>query len=165
MAKDSSFDIVSVIDMQEVDNAINQGRKEIVNRYDLKNTNSTIELDREQNKVVMETANDMALTAILDVIKSKMIKRGISPKALDVSKAEDAAGGRLRQEIELVTGISTEKSKEINLLIKKSKLRVKTQIEGDKLRVSAKSKDLLQEAIVLVKEANVEIPLQFVNFR
>lgn len=165
MAKDSSFDIVSEIDMQEVDNAINQGKKEIVNRYDLKNTDSTIELDREQDKIVIETANDMALAAIVDVIKSKMIKRGISPKALDVSKAEDAAGGRLRQDIDLVTGISTEKAKEINQLIKKSKMKVKAQIEGDKLRISGKSKDLLQDAIALVKESNMEIPLQFVNFR
>jgi len=165
MAKDSSFDIVSEINMQEVDNGINQAKKEVVNRYDLKNTNSVINLDKDQDKIVIETANDMALAAVVDVIKTKMIKRGISPKALDISKAEDASGGRIRQEIGLVRGISSEKAKEINQLIKKSKLKVKTQIEGDKLRISGKSKDLLQDTINLVKDAHMEIPLQFINFR
>ncbi len=165
MGKDSSFDIVSEIDMQEVDNGINQAKKEVVNRYDLKSTNSNIDLDRDQDKIIVETANDMALTAVVDVIKTKMIKRGISPKALDISKAEDASGGRVRQEINLVRGISSEKAKEINQIIKKSKIKVKTQIEGDKLRISGKSRDLLQETIALVKESNMEIPLQFINFR
>jgi len=165
MGKDSSFDIVSEIDMQEVDNGINQAKKEVVNRYDLKSTNSNIDLDRDQDKIIVETANDMALTAVVDVIKTKMIKRGISPKALDISKAEDASGGRVRQEIKLVRGISSEKAKEINQIIKKSKIKVKTQIEGDKLRISGKSRDLLQETIALVKESNMEIPLQFINFR
>lgn len=165
MAKDSSFDIVSSLDMQEIDNAVNQTRKEAATRYDLKTTATQIEMDRNEGKITITTNNDFALRSVIDVLESKLIKRDVSLKALVFSKVEPASGGQVRQLIDLVQGISTEKAKEINRAIKDSKIKVNVQIEGDKLRVSAKSKDLLQEAIALVKGNDFTIPLQFINFR
>lgn len=165
MAKESSFDIVSNLDLQEVDNSVNQAKKEVVNRYDLKSTKSEIALDKEGLRITITTENDMALRAVVDILQSKMVKRSISLKALDLGKVRPAAAGRVSQDIALVSGISADKAREINQLIKNSKIKVRSQVEGDKLRIVAKSKDLLQETIALIKEADVDIPLQFVNFR
>ncbi|HEX21395.1 MAG TPA: YajQ family cyclic di-GMP-binding protein [Actinobacteria bacterium] len=165
MAKNNTFDIVSVLDMQEVDNAVNQARKEVVTRYDLKKTNTVIELDSEEGKILITTDNDFTLRSVVDIIKSKAVHRKISLKALEIDKIEPAAAGRVRQTVNLVQGIPMEKSKEINRLIKSAKLKVSVAIEGDKLRVSSKSRDLLQEVMTLVKKADLNIPLQFVNFR
>lgn len=165
MAKESSFDIVSNLDLQEVDNAVNQAKKEVMNRYDLKSTKSEIALDKEGLRISITTDNDMALRAVVDILQSKMVKRSISLKALDLGKIKPAAAGRVSQDIVLVSGISADKAREINQLIKNSKIKVRSQVEGDKLRIVAKSKDLLQETIILIKEADVDIPLQFVNFR
>ena len=165
MAKDNSFDIVSILDMQEIDNAVNQTKKEASTRYDLKTTATQIELDRNQSKITITTNNDFALRSVIDVLESKLVKRQISLKALIIKGVEPTSGGRVRQIIDLVQGISSEKAREINRLIKDTKLKVNVQIEGEKVRVSAKSKDLLQEAISLVKNADFNIPLQFINFR
>lgn len=165
MAKNNTFDIVSVLDMQEVDNAVNQCRKEVVTRYDLKNSNTVIELDSDEGKILITTDNDFTLRSVIDILKSKAVHRKISLKALDIEKIEPAAGGRVRQVINLVQGIPMEKAKEINRMIKSAKLKVSVAIEGDKLRVSSKSRDLLQEVIAMVKTAGLDIPLQFVNFR
>lgn len=165
MAKNNTFDIVSVLDMQEVDNAVNQCRKEVVTRYDLKNSNTVIELDSDEGQILITTDNDFTLRSVIDILKSKAVHRKISLKALDIEKIEPAAGGRVRQVINLVQGIPMEKAKEINRMIKSAKLKVSVAIEGDKLRVSSKSRDLLQEVIAMVKTAGLDIPLQFVNFR
>jgi len=165
LAKNNTFDIVSVLDMQEVDNAVNQCRKEVITRYDLKNSHTELELDTEEGKIVINTDNDFTLRSVVDILKSKAVRRKISLKALDIEKMEQAAGGRVRQVINLVQGIPMEKAKEINRLVKSAKLKVTVAIEGDKLRVSSKSRDLLQEVIAMVKEAGLDIPLQFVNFR
>ena len=165
MAKDSSFDIVSELDMQEVDNAVNQATKEITNRYDLKSSNTSIVLEREESSISIESETDYTLNSSVDVLKSKLVKRGISLKALDSGKIESAASGRSRQSIRLIQGLSTEKAKEIVKLIKDRKLKVTASIQGEVVRVSGKKKDDLQEAITLVKGEDLGLPLQFVNYR
>lgn len=165
MAKENSFDIVSILNVQEVDNAVNQTRKEAATRYDLKSTATEIGFDRQQRKVTIITSNEFALRSVVDVLESKLVKRQISLKALSFGRVEPATGGRVRQVVNLIHGISSEKAREINKFIKDAKLKVNVQIEGDKLRVSARSIDLLQEVISMVKQADFNIPLQFVNYR
>ena len=165
MAKDNSFDIVSTLDLQEIDNAVNQTGKEADTRYDLKATATEIEFDRSGGKITINSADEFALRSVYDVLSSKLVRREISLKALVPGKVETAPNSRVRQAIDLVQGISSEKAKEINRLIKDSKIKVNVAIEGDKLRVTSKSRDYLQEAINLVKESKMDIPLQFINFR
>lgn len=165
MAKDSSFDVVSELDLQEVDNAVNQATKEIANRYDLKKSDTTIELDRENSSIGVESENDYTLGASVDVLKSKLVKRGVSLKALDEGKVEPATSGRARQTIGLTQGIETEKGKEVVKALKDAKLKVSASIQGDSVRVSGKNKDDLQEAIAVIKGADFGQPLQFVNYR
>lgn len=165
MAKESSFDVVSELDLQEVDNAVNQAVKEIVNRYDLKKSGTTIELDRDQSSIEVESENDYTLGASVDVLQSKVVKRGISLKALDMGKVEPASSGRARQSIGLKQGIATEKGKEIVKVLKATKLKVGVSIQGDSVRVSGKNKDDLQEAIAVIKGEDFGLPVQFVNYR
>lgn len=165
MAKDSSFDVVSEIDFQEVDNAINQAVKEIQNRYDLKSSGSQVELDKGKTKFTITTDSDFTLKSVSDVIESKFIKRGISLKALSYGKIEQASGGKVRQEVSILHGIPTEKAKEIIKIIKETKIKVQSQIEGEKLRISGKNKDDLQSCITLLKEKDLGLPLQFTNYR
>lgn len=165
MAKDSSFDIVSVVDMQEVDNAVNQARKEAATRYDLKATGTTIDFDRGELRLTVTTANELALRSVIDLLKSKLIRRGVDIKALAIGSVTPAPQGRVRQECRIVQGIDADKARQINKAIKDRKLKVNTQIEGDKLRVTGKSKDTLQQVIQSLKSQDFGIPLQFVNFR
>ena len=158
-----SFDIVSKVDMQEVDNAINQTVKEIGQRYDFKGTKSEVTLEKESIKVLAD--DDFRLKAIIDILQSKFVKRGISPKALQYGKAEQASGGMLRQIITLQVGISKEKAKEIGQVIKETKLKVQSQIQDDQLRVTGKNIDDLQEVIKTLKGKDLDIDLQVVNFR
>jgi uncharacterized protein YajQ (UPF0234 family) len=158
-----SFDIVSKVDMQEVDNAINQTIKEIAQRYDFKKSKSEVTLENESIKVLAD--DDFKLKAVVDILQSKFVKRGISPKALQYGKAESASGGMVRQIITVQQGVSKEKGKEIISVVKESKLKVQGQIQEDQVRVTGKNIDDLQDIIKLLKERDLGIELQFVNFR
>ena len=158
-----SFDIVSKVDMQEVDNAINQAKKEIAQRYDFKGTKS--EIDMKDDAIIVLADDDYKLTAITDIIQSKMLKRGISLKSLDYGKEEDASMGMIRQSITIKQGIATEKAKEINKIIKETKMKVQSQIQGDQVRITAKKIDDLQEVIQLLKGKDLDVDLQFINMR
>ncbi len=163
MATQFSFDIVSQVDMQEVTNSVNQANKEISQRYDFKGSMAKIEINEE--KLVLYADDDFRLKAVVDVLQSKMIKRGISLKALDFGKPEDAAKGTMRQEIVLRQGIDKEYAKKINTMIKNSKLKVNSQIQGDQLRVTGKVKDDLQQVMQMLKNEDLDIELQFINYR
>ncbi|WP_243369863.1 YajQ family cyclic di-GMP-binding protein [Geotalea sp. SG265] len=158
-----SFDIVSKVDMQEVDNAVNQAVKEISQRYDFKGSKSEVTLEKDAVKVLTE--DDFRLKAIVDILQSKFIKRGISPKALQYGKVENASGSMVRQMITIQQGVSKEKGKEINNVIKETKLKVQSQIQDDQVRVTGKNIDDLQQIIQLLKGKDLGIDLQFVNFR
>ena len=158
-----SFDIVSKVDMQEVDNAVNQTVKEIIQRYDFKGSKSEVTL--EQNTVKILADDDFRLKAIVDILQSKFIKRGLSLKALEYGKAETASGGMVRQIITVQQGISKEKGKIVCAHIKESKLKVQAQIQDDQVRVTGKNIDDLQEVIQLMKGKDVGVELQFINFR
>lgn len=163
MAKDSSFDIVSEIDMQEMDNAVNQALKEISQRYDFKGSKAEIILAEDCVKLSAE--DDYKINAILDILKGKMIKRNISPKFLNPGKIENASGATLKQTVEIQKGLSKEKAKEVTACIKELKLKVQAQIMDDKVRVSAAKKDDLQNVIQLLKSKDFGIELQFANMR
>ncbi|UFS71570.1 YajQ family cyclic di-GMP-binding protein [Geomonas sp. RF6] len=158
-----SFDIVSKVDMQEVDNAVNQTIKEIAQRYDFKGSKSEVTMEKESIKVLAD--DDFKLKAIIEILQSKFIKRGISPKALQMGKAEDASGSMVRQIITVQQGISKEKAKEIGAVIKETKLKVQSQIQDDQVRVTGKNIDDLQDVIKTLKGKDLDIELQFVNFR
>ena len=158
-----SFDIVSKVDVQEIDNAINQARKEIDQRYDFKGTHNEINL--EKDAIVLLGADDYKLDAVIDVLKGKLVRRNVSPKCLDYGKKEPASGGAVRQRVAIVQGVSTEKGKEIIKFIKDTKLKVQAQIMDDQVRVSGKKIDDLQEVIQAVKGHDFGIELQFVNMR
>lgn len=163
MAKESSFDIVSKVDMSEVSNAIQIAMKEIQTRYDFKGSKSTISLDKEE--LVLVSDDEYKLEQLKDVLISKMIKRGIPVKNLDYGKIEGASGGTVRQRAKLVQGIDKDNAKIINTLIKNSGLKVKSQIQDDQIRVTAKSRDDLQQIISAVRESKITVDVQFVNYR
>jgi len=165
VAKDQSFDVVSQVDMQEVDNAVQQATKELVQRYDLKDTGSSITLDKAASTVVVSAPSDFVLGQVRDVLASKVVRRGIDLKALDWGKIEAASGGSSRCTAHVVNGIDAELARRINKEIRDEKFKVKVQIEGDKLRVSSASRDELQAVIAFVKDHDYGIPLQFVNYR
>lgn len=163
MASSYSFDVVSQVDMQEVDNAINQALKEINQRYDFKNSKVEIELGEEEIKLLAD--DEFKMDAVIDILKAKLIKRGVSPKALDLGKLEKASLGSVRQIAKIVKGISKEKAKEIAQEIKSSKIKVQAQIMENQLRISGKDKDDLQAAISLLKGKDFGIEMQFTNYR
>lgn len=158
-----SFDIVSKIDMQEVDNAVNQAIKEISQRYDFKGSKSEITQEKDTIKILAD--DDYKLKAVVDVLQSKLIKRGLSLKSMQYGKVEPASGGMVRQIITMMQGISKEKGKEIVAAIKASKIKVQGQIQDDQVRVTGKNRDDLQETIQLLKSKELEVEMQFVNFR
>jgi len=158
-----SFDIVSEINLQEVDNAVNQARKEIATRYDFKNSKSEIRFEKEILELVAD--DDYKMKAVTDVLQGKVVKRGVSLKALEYGKVEAAAGGLLKCQVKLVKGIATEKAKEIVKMIKEAKFKVNAQIQDEQVRISGKSRDELQAVIAAVKAKDFGIPLQFSNYR
>lgn len=162
MASNCSFDIVSEVNLQEVDNAVNQARKEISQRYDFKGSKAEIKWDKEEIKILGE--DDFRVKSIIDVLQDKMIKRSVSIKALKYEKL-DTTGGMVRQTIKIQMGISKEKSKEVIAEIKASKLKVQAQIMDDKVRITSKKIDSLQEVMKMIKSKDFDIPLQFTNFR
>ena len=158
-----SFDIVSKVDMQEVDNAVNQAIKEIGQRYDFKGSKSQITPEKDSVKILAD--DDYKLKAVIDVLQSKFLKRNISVKALQYGKVEPASGGLVRQIITVQQGISKEKAKEIIAVVKDAKLKVQAQIQDDQVRVTGKNRDDLQDAIQLLKSKDLDVEMQFLNFR
>ena len=163
MAKDCSFDVVSEVNMQEVDNAVNQAKKEIGTRYDFRGSKSEISLEGETIKVISD--DEYKLNAVIDVVKGKMAKRNVALKNLDYGKVEPASGATVRQVITIKKGISKETAKDVVKLIKNMKLKVTAQIMEDQVRVTGKDKDSLQEVIQMLKQQDLPVELQFVNFR
>ncbi|MEE0338509.1 YajQ family cyclic di-GMP-binding protein [Acidaminococcus fermentans] len=163
MAKNSSFDIVSQIDMQELDNALNQTRKEIEQRYDFRGSNATIELADGDLKLAAE--DEYKLGAILDILRQRMAKRGLSLRSLDPGKVGPAAKGTVRQTVKLKQGIDKETAKKVIAAIKGAKIKVTTQQQDDQIRVSGPKKDDLQAVIQLVKGQDFGIDMQFINMR
>ena len=163
MPADNSFDVVCKIDMQEVTNALDQARREIENRYDLKGTKNEIVL--EKTDITLTSADDMKLKAVTDILQSKLHKRGVPLKALTYGKVETGSGGVLRQKIGLQQGIPIDKAKEIVRLIKDTKIKVQAAIQEDQIRVSGKSLDDLQKVMGLLREKDLGIALQFTNRR
>lgn len=163
MAKESSFDIVSKVDLSEVTNAINIAEKEIANRYDFKGSKSQITLENEE--IVLVSDDEFKLKQLKDVLLNKLIRRKVAIKNLDYGKIEPASGGTVRQRAKIIQGIDKDNAKTINKIIKDMKLKVKTQIQDDQIRVTGKSKDDLQNVIAKLRETDSPIELQFINFR
>lgn len=158
-----SFDVVNTIEMMEVDNAISQANKEVLQRFDFKGSNTT--LVRKDKEIVLESSDDYKLSATLDVLQSKLAKRNVPLKVLKIDEPEPASGGRARQKITLQEGIDTERSKQIVKMIKDKKLKVQASIQGESVRVTGKKKDDLQEVMSFLKASDFSLPLQFTNFR
>jgi hypothetical protein len=159
-----SFDVVSEVNRQELKNAVDQAQREIGQRYDFKDTNSTIE--QNELALTLRTSSEDRLRALKTVLEERLVKRGVSLRGLDWGKSEAATGDTVRQVVTVKVGISSDKAREINKLIKeKAPKGVSTQTQGDSIRVSSKKRDDLQTAISLLKSADLGIPLQFVNFR
>ncbi len=163
MAGDFSFDIVSDFDRQELVNAVDQTRREMQQRYDLKNANGR--LDLEKDEIVVTAPADITLRAIVDVLETKMVRRGIDLKVLSFGQVENASGGNVRQRITLKRGTPQDLAREITKLVRDAVPKVRTQVQGDAVRVSSKSKDDLQRVIAAVKGKGYDVPLQFVNYR
>lgn len=165
MAKDQSFDVVSQVDLQEVDNAVQQAVKELVQRYDLKDTGSTISLDKHAATLLVTAPSDFVFKQVKDVLDTKFVKRTIDLKAITWGKIESASGGTVRITGTIVNGIDIEIARKINKDVRDEKFKVKVQIEGDKVRISSGSRDDLQAVIVFLKAKDYGIPLQFNNYR
>ena len=165
MAETHSFDIVSQVNLQEVDNAVNQARKEIGQRYDFKGSKSSIELNQKDHTITMVSDDEFKMKSVIDVVQTKLIKRGVPIKALDFGHTEPSAGGTVRQIIKLRVGISKEDAKLLVQVIKDTKLRVQSQIMDDQVRVTGKNKDDLQKIIGMLREAELKFAIQFTNYR
>jgi hypothetical protein len=162
---DNSFDVVSQIEMPEVNNAIQQAMKEVTTRYDLKDSKSSIELNEKEKKLTLASADDFKLKAITEILQSKLVKRGVPIKNLTYGTVNSSAGSTVKQEVTLTSGIPIEKSRDIVKKIKDSKLKLQAAIQGDLVRISGKDRDTLQQAIALLKGSDFGIDLQFINFR
>lgn len=162
---DNSFDVVSKIDLPEVNNAIQQAAKELLTRYDLKNSKSNIELNEKEHKITLTSADEFKLKAITEILEQKMAKRGVPLKGLTFGPIIPSAGSSVKQEITLQQGIPIEKCREIVKLIKDSKKKVQASIQGDLIRITGKDRDSLQETIALLKGQDFGIDMQFTNYR
>ncbi len=165
MAKQNSFDVVSEVDMEEVRNAVNQSMKEIIQRFDLKGSNSSIELEDQEGQLTLASADEFRLQAVKDILQKKLVRRGVSLKALSYGTIDPAAKGTVRQVVTLQRGIPMEKAKELVKYIKGTKLKVQAAIQQDMVRVSGKDRDTLQEIIAQLKEQDFGIDMQFTNYR
>jgi uncharacterized protein YajQ (UPF0234 family) len=162
---DNSFDVVSKIELPEVSNAIQQALKEIQQRYDLKGSNSTIQLVEKDNKILLASADDFKLKAVIEILEQKLIKRKVSLKGLEYGVVTPAAGSSVRQEIKLQQGIDADKARKIVQAVKDSKKKVQVSIQGDLLRVAGKDRDTLQEVMHLLRSGDFGLDLQFINYR
>ena len=165
MASDSSFDIVSEIDLQEMDNAVNQATKEVTTRYDFKGTSASLAFDRKAKELTLTADAEPQLDAVKKVLVEKMVKRGVDPKCLDYQKLEEATHKTVRQKAKLKSGIDKDTAKTIQKAIKELKLKVNASIQGEALRVTSSKKDDLQAVIAHLRANPPEIPLQFTNYR
>lgn len=163
MASESSFDVVSRVDPQELDNALNQARKEIENRFDFKHSKTSIESDGK--KITLISDDELKMRNVVDIVQSKATKRGIDIKAFELGAVEPAAGSTVRQVVSLRTGIPKEKSKTLMEKIKSLKLKVSAQYQDEQIRVSGKSKDDLQKVMAALRSMEFDLPLQFTNYR
>lgn len=165
MASDNSFDVVSKIEMPEVVNAISQALKEVIGRYDLKDSKSSIELNEKDLKIILASDDDYKIKAVNDILQSKMLKRGVPIRNLDYGPIQPAAGSTVRQEVKLKQGLETEKAKAVVKVIKDSKLKVTPSIMGDYVRVASKDRDTLQQVIAMLRGEDFGVDLQFTNYR
>lgn len=162
---DNSFDVASKIDLTEVLNAVQQTSKEILTRYDLKDSKSSVELNEKDHKIMLASSDEFKLKAVTEILGQKLVKRNVPLKGLEYGELISASGGSVKQEIKLQNGISTEKAKDVVKLLKDSKLKVQTTIQGDVVRVSGKDRDTLQQAIAILRGKDFGIDMQFINFR
>ena len=162
---DNSFDVISKIDLQEVSNAVQQTRKEILQRFDLKDSKSSLELNEKDHKLLLASQDEYKLKAVIEILEQKLVKRKVPLKGLNYGAVQMAAGSSVRQEIELQQGIPIENSREIVRKVKESKLKVQASIQGDFVRVSSRDRDVLQSVIHVLREADFGIDMQFTNYR
>jgi len=160
-----SFDIVSEVNMMEVYNAVSQAQKELANRFDFKGSKSFIELDKNDKKITLVADDEYKLKALKDILEERFAKRGVSIKSLDYKKQEKAFEGHVRQTVEIISGLTVDKAKELLKVIRDSKIKVQTQIDGAKVRVISAKKDDLQQVIAYLKKVSFSLPLQFTNYR
>ncbi|MBN1822857.1 MAG: YajQ family cyclic di-GMP-binding protein [Endomicrobiales bacterium] len=165
MAQNFSFDVVSEVNFMEVENAVNQAQKELANRFDFKGSKSSIDFNKAEKKITLIADDDYKLRSLRDIVDGRLVKRGVSLKALNAKPPEKAFEGTIRQVIELVSGLPAEKAKEIVRTIKDAKFKVQSQIEGNKVRISSPKKDELQAVITHLRNSNFSLPLQFTNYR
>ncbi|MFZ3102221.1 MAG: YajQ family cyclic di-GMP-binding protein [Desulfitobacteriaceae bacterium] len=163
MAKDASFDIVSQVDFQEITNAVKQAQKELEQRFDFKNSKSSIKLEEE--KMILISDDEFKLRNVIDILESKLVKRQVSLKALEYAKVQQAGGDTVRQEVKLIQGLAQDKAKQIIKVLKDSKIKVNSSIQGDQVRVTGKDKDDLQAVIALLRQEDFGIDLQYINYR
>jgi uncharacterized protein YajQ (UPF0234 family) len=166
MAQNSSFDVTTGVDLQEVDNALNQAQKEIAQRYDFKGSKATIEFKRAEALIALVADSEFQMRALFDVVQTKLIKRGVSVKNLDVGEVTQAAGDTVRRQVTLKTALDSDTAKKVAAAIKDAKLKkVQASIQGDQVRVSSPSKDELQEAMALLRKGDFGVELKFGNYR
>lgn len=165
MAQQNSFDIVSEVNMQEVDNALNQARKEVATRYDFKDSKTSIDFAEKEKEITLHTEDDFRLKAVVDILQNKFIKRGIAIKTLKYGTVETASGGTIRQKITLQVGIDKENAKKLVQIIKDTKRKIQASIMEDQIRVTGKDKDDLQAIIALLRGTDFPLSLQFTNYR
>jgi len=166
MAQNSSFDVTTGVDLQEVDNAVNQAQKELAQRYDFKGSKAAIEFKRAEALLVLVADTDFQMRALFDIVQTKLIKRGVSVKNLDVGEDKQAGGDTVRREVKLKTALDGETAKKVAAAIKDANLKkVQASIQGDQVRVSSPSKDDLQEAITLLRKGDFGVELKFGNYR
>ena len=160
-----SFDVVSKFNIQEIENSVNMVNRDIINRFDFRGSNTKLTLNKKENNIIIETNSGMRLDIVRDILGKRAIGRSVSLKTFVFNNAEKASGMTIRQKIDLHHGISKDNAKKINKFIKNSKLKVQSQIQDDQIRVTAKKIDDLQRIIALLKEENMDFPLQFVNMK
>jgi uncharacterized protein YajQ (UPF0234 family) len=166
MATNASFDVTTGVDLQEVDNAINQAQKEVAQRYDFKGSRATIEFKRAEELLELVADSDFQMTALFDIVQSKLIKRGVPVKNLDIGEVKQAGGDTVRREVKLKTALDTETAKKVAAAIKEAKLKkVQASIQAEQVRVSAPSRDELQDAIALLRKGDFGVELKFGNYR
>ena len=165
MADKFSFDIVSEVDMMEVENAVNQALKELSTRFDFKGSKSSIEFNKNDKKITLIADDDFKMKALKDILEGRFAKRGVSIKSLDYKVQEKAFEGYIRQVAEIISGLPSDKAKELAKIIKDSKMKVQTQIDGAKVKVISPKKDDLQQVIAYLKQISFPLPLQFTNYR
>ncbi|MBQ9069066.1 MAG: YajQ family cyclic di-GMP-binding protein [Eggerthellaceae bacterium] len=165
MAKEQSFDVVSTVDLQEVDNAVQQAKKEVSQRYDLKDSGASVALDKQAKTITVAAPADFVAGQVVDIVQSKLVKRGVDLGSVKFGASENASGGTVRRVGTIVEGIDRDTAGAINKDVKAQKFKVKVAIEGDKLRVSSPSRDALQEVISFLKGQDYGQPLQYTNYR